>query len=89
MLVAMVLLETLFHIARLSACKGDWQKAVGELAPAVDCFERFVGSRDQRDLLVFTYINALLRTGDKKKAKDVLFKSRPKFFKTAPIQNLN
>ena len=79
------------HIAKAwsAIAKGDWQKAVGEFTPAVDSFERFGGSRAQRDLLDFTYINALLRTGDKKKAKDVLFKRRPKFFKTAPIQNLN
>ena len=79
------------HIAKAwsAIAKGDWQKAVGELTPAVDSFERFGGSRAQRDLLDFTYINALLRTGDKKKAKDVLFKRRPKFFETAPIQNLN
>ena len=79
------------HVAKAWSAieKGDWQKAVRELAPAVDGFERFGGSRAQRDLLDFTYINALLRKGDKKKAKDVLFKRRPKFFKTAPIQNLN
>ena len=79
------------HVAKAwsSIAKGDWQKAVAEFTPAVDSFERFGGSRAQRDLLDFTYINALLRTGDKKKAKDVLFKRRPKFFKSAPIQNLN
>ena len=62
--------------------------AAQELAPNIDDFERFGGSRAQRDLLEFTYVNVLLRVGDNKKAKSILLKRRPKFSQTAPIKLL-
>jgi hypothetical protein len=67
----------------------QWLLAANELAPKIEEFERFGGSRAQRDLLEFTYINAVLRAGDKKAAKSILSKRRPKYSKTVPIQALN
>jgi hypothetical protein len=68
--------------------KGEWLIAAQELAPNIDDFERFGGSRAQRDLLEFTYVSVLLRAGEAKKAKSVLLKRRPKFSQTAPIKLL-
>ena len=68
--------------------KGEWLIAAQELAPNIDDFERFGGSRAQRDLLEFTYVNVLLRAGDTKRAKNVLLRRRPKFSQTAPIKLL-
>ena len=69
--------------------KGEWLNAAQELAPNIDDFERFGGSRAQRDLLEFTYVSVLLRAGEAKKAKSVLLKRRPKFSQTAPIKLLS
>ena len=63
--------------------------AAKELAPKVEEFTRFGGSRAQRDLLEYTYVNALLRSGDKKTAKHILSTRRPKHSKSAPIHLLN
>jgi len=68
--------------------QGEWLIAAQELAPNIDDFERFGGSRAQRDLLEFTYVNVLLRAGETKKAKNVLLRRRPKFSQTAPINLL-
>ena len=67
----------------------EWMTAAKELAPKVEEFERFGGSRAQRDLLEYTYVNALLRSGDKKTAKHILSTRRPKHSKSAPIHLLN
>ena len=69
--------------------KGEWMTVVKELAPKVEEFARFGGSRAQRDLLEYTYVNALLRSGDKKTAKHILSTRRPKQSKSAPIHLLN
>jgi tetratricopeptide (TPR) repeat protein len=69
--------------------RGEWMTAAKELARKVEEFERFGGSRAQRDLLEYTYVNALLRAGDKKKAKHILSTRRPKQSKSAPIHFLN
>ncbi|MDA7592264.1 tetratricopeptide repeat protein [Rhodobacteraceae bacterium] len=69
--------------------QGKWLIAAQEFASTIDGFERFGGSRAQRDLLEFTYVNVLLRAGDTKKAKNVLLKRRPQFSQTAPIKLLS
>jgi len=69
--------------------RGHWLLAANELASKIDEFERFGGSRAQRDLLEFTYINALFRAGEKQAAKSILSKRRPNHSQTAPIQGLN
>ena len=52
-------------------------------------FERFGGSRAQRDLLELTYVNVLLRTGKKGIARKTLLERRPVFYQTAPIEGLS
>ena len=68
--------------------KGEWLIAAQELAPNIDDFERFGGSRAQRDLLEFTYVNVLLRAGKKETARKILLGRRPVFYDTAPIETI-
>ena len=65
--------------------KGKWVKAREELETASSEFERFGGSRAQRDLLEFTYVNVLLRTGKKETARKTLLERRPVFYDTPLI----
>ena len=65
--------------------KGEWFKAKEELNVVSGDFHRFGGSRAQKDLLEFTYVNVLLRLGEKELAKKILSKHRPAISKTAPI----
>ena len=69
--------------------ENKWDKAREELESASSEFERFGGSRAQRDLLEFTYVNVLLRTGNKDTARKTLLERRPVFYETAPIQALS
>ena len=69
--------------------ENKWDKASEELETASFEFERFGGSRAQRDLLEFTYVNVLLRTGNKDTARKTLLERRPVFYETAPIQALS
>ena len=66
----------------------NWDEAREELELASSEFERFGGSRAQRDLFEFTYVNLLLRTGRKKAAQKLLLERRPKLYETAPIKAL-
>ena len=66
--------------------ENKWDKAREALEIASSEFERFGGSRAQRDLLEFTYINVLLRTGNKETARKTLLERRPIFNETAPIE---
>ena len=68
--------------------KNQWDEAREELELASSEFERFGGSRAQRDLFEFTYVNLLLRTGRKKAAQKLLLERRPKLYETAPIKAL-
>ena len=68
-----------------AVAKGEWRKAKEELDVVSGNFHRFGGSRAQKDLLEFTYVNVLLRLGEKELAKKILTKHRPVFAKTAPI----
>ncbi|MDC0042992.1 tetratricopeptide repeat protein [Paracoccaceae bacterium] len=69
--------------------ESNWNKAREELETAASEFERFGGSRAQRDLLEFTYVNVLLRNGSKKAARKALLDRRPVFYETAPIKGLS
>ena len=69
--------------------EGNWQKAEKELGQASSDFERFGGSRAQRDLLEFTYVNVLLRLGKKEDAQKTLLERRPNLYNTAPIAALS
>ena len=69
--------------------ENKWDKARKELETASSEFERFGGSRAQRDLLEFTYVNVLLRTGKKEAARKTLLERRPVFYEIAPIQAIS
>jgi hypothetical protein len=69
--------------------ENKWNKARKELETASSEFERFGGSRAQRDLLEFTYVNVLLRTGKKETARKTLLERRPVFYEIAPIQAIS
>ena len=69
--------------------ENKWDKAKEELEIASSEFERFGGSRAQRDLLEFTYVNVLLRTGKKEAARKTLLARRPVFYEIAPIQAIS
>ncbi len=66
-----------------------WDKAREELETASSEFERFGGSRAQRDLLEFTYVNVLMRTGNKANAQKILLERRPVFYEKAPIEAIS
>ena len=72
-----------------SIFENKWDKAKEELEIASSEFERFGGSRAQRDLLEFTYVNVLLRTGNKETAQKTLLERRPIFYETAPIEAIS
>ena len=76
-------------IAWRAISENKWDKAKEELETASSEFERFGGSRAQRDLLEFTYVNALLRTGNKETARKTLLERRPVFYETAPIKTIS
>ena len=69
--------------------ENKWENAKIKLEVVVSDFERFGGSRAQRDLLEFTYVNVLLRLGLKEKAQQVLLERRPAFYDKAPIESMN
>ena len=69
--------------------ENKWDKAREELETASSEFERFGGSRAQRDLLEFSYVNVLFRTGNKEAARRTLLERRPVFSESAPIKAIS
>ena len=65
--------------------ENKWNIAREELKTASSDFERFGGSRAQRDLLEFTYVNVIMRSGNKEAARKTLLERRPNFYDAAPI----
>ena len=68
--------------------ENKWETAREELKTASSDFERFGGSRAQRDLFEFTYVNVLMRSGNKEAARKTLLERRPNFYETAPIETI-
>ena len=68
--------------------ENKWDTAREELKIASSDFERFGGSRAQRDLLEFTYVNVLMRSGNKEVARKTLLERRPNFYEMAPIETI-
>ena len=68
--------------------ENKWDTAREELETASSDFERFGGSRAQRDLLEFTYVNVLMRSGKKEAARKTLLERRPNFYEAAPIETI-
>lgn len=54
-----------------------WEDAVRELTPAMSEHERIGGSRAQRDVLEYAYLNALLQQGAVEEAERLLAMRRP------------
>ncbi|MEP4198522.1 MAG: tetratricopeptide repeat protein [Aliishimia sp.] len=63
----------------------DWSGAVAELGPILPVNQRFGGSRAQRDLLEFAYVNAQMRLGQGEEARRLLAKRRPIFGDRVPV----
>ena len=68
--------------------ENKWDTAKEEIKTASCNFERFGGSRAQRDLLEFTYVNVLMRSGNKQAARKTLLERRPNFYETARIETI-
>jgi hypothetical protein len=68
---------------------GEWEAAVGRLAPAMADHARLGGSRAQRDLLDFAYANALLQAGHGDEARRVMAMRRAALAEVAPIAGLH
>ena len=68
--------------------ENKWDTARAELKTASSVFERFGGSRAQRDLLEFAYVNVLMRSGKKEAAQKILSERRPNFCESAPIETI-
>ena len=68
--------------------KGNWEIAKREFESILLEIERFGGSRAQRDLLEFAYVNVLLRTGKKEAARKILLNRRPAFYQASAITGL-
>ena len=68
--------------------ENKWDIARDEFKTASSDFERFGGSRAQRDLLEFTYVNVLMRSGNKEAARKTLLERRPNLYETAPIETI-
>ena len=77
------------YLSELRESYQQFQKAEKELGKASSDFERFGGSRAQRDLLEFTYVNVLLRNGKKEYAHKTLLERRPNLYNSAPIEALS
>ena len=69
--------------------ENKWDTAREELETVLFEFERFGGSRAQRDLLEFAYVNVLLRTGNKETALKTLLDRRPVFYDKSPIEAIS
>lgn len=63
----------------------DWSAALAQLGPVMASHVRVGGSRAQRDLLELTYVNLLLRLGQRDEARRAMQGRRPIFAETAPV----
>ena len=63
----------------------DWAQAIALLAPVMAGHERIGGSRAQRDLLEYTLVAALLKTGRADDARLMLATRRPKKVAAGPV----
>lgn len=63
----------------------NWQAALEALTPVMACHERLGGSRAQRDLIEFAYLNALLKLGRRDEAHRLMHMRRPALGEAAPV----
>jgi len=67
---------------------GEWRETIALLAPVMSTHERIGGSRAQRDLLEYTLLAALLRSGRADDARLMLLTRRPQKIASRPIAGL-
>ena len=72
-----------------SFAKQDWADVVARLSPTMSEHERIGGSRAQRDLIEFTYLNALLKLDRADEAERMLVMRRPSKVSAHPVQGLH
>jgi Tfp pilus assembly protein PilF len=63
----------------------DWQGALAAFVPLMAAHERLGGSRAQRDLIEFSYLNILLKLGHRDEAHRLMRMRRPSLGSTAPV----
>ena len=68
--------------------RSDWEDAIALLAPWMATHERVGGSRAQRDLLEFSLLGALLRSGRTEEARRLLILRRPVHAPAPPLADL-
>ena len=68
---------------------GDWAGTIAEVEPLMATHERIGGSRAQRDLIEYTLLSALLRSGRADEARRLLSARRPAKGGHAPVNGLN
>ena len=66
----------------------DWAGALEHLTPVMADHARIGGSRAQRDLLEFAYLEALLKLGLRDEARRLLAMRRPVHSGSAPLSAL-
>ena len=66
----------------------DWAETIAFLAPVMATHERIGGSRAQRDLLEFTLLAALLKSGRADEARLMLATRRPMKVSARPLAGL-
>lgn len=69
--------------------KQEWADVLARLSPAMSEHERIGGSRAQRDLIEFTYLNALLKLDRAEEAERMLVMRRPTKVAAHPVHGLN
>jgi len=67
----------------------DWATALASLTPIMADHARVGGSRAQRDLLEFTWVNVLLKLGRADEARRAILTRRAALATTAPIMGLH
>ena len=63
----------------------NWQAALTAFTPVMAQHERLGGSRAQRDLLEFAYLNVLLKLGRRDEAHRLMQMRRPQIGEVAPV----
>ena len=72
-----------------SFARQDWADVIARLSPTMSEHERIGGSRAQRDLIEFTYLNALLKLDRADEAERMLLMRRPTKVAGHPIHGLH
>lgn len=68
-----------------AVARGDFARALEDLAPVMADHARLGGSKAQRDLLELTWLLCLMRTGAKDEARRAVTTRRPVFAQGAPV----